>query len=1123
MPKSNRQRVEEALDLFVEGFTPFVAHALTQLYPNDWAKQAAERGGWAREKGAAAANPSDPDFLLWVTISHWQNPFRQVLGHQERSYIGELRDARHRWAHKEAFTAEATYRVLDTVYLLLSSVGAPQAAKVDDVRQEALRLRFEEMTKKAVAAPLPGVPSMSTASGMPGWREVIEPHDDVATGRYQQAEFAADLAQVYRGNGLPEYSEPEEFFRRTFLTRGLRTLLVQTMRRLAGQTAEPVIDLLTNFGGGKTHSLLAVYHLAGPNALALPGMDEISSEAGINDFPSSVTRAVIVGTALSPHLVVNKADGVSVRTIWGEMAYQLAGSEGYSLVANADQAGVNPGSQVLQELLEVCSPCVILIDEWVAYARQLWGRDDLLGGSFDAQMTFAQSLSEAVRAVPNAMLFVSIPASDRFIASSDVESGGSDAGIEVGGVGGLEALKRLRNVMHRMDSPWQPATAEEGFEIVRRRLFKPLDTGGFAKRDAVARRFVDMYRQQVAEFPADSREAVYEDRIKRAYPIHPEFFDRLYQDWAALERFQRTRGVLRLMAAVVHSLWVNGDQNPLILPASLPLDDQSVFEEVTRHLEDNWKPVVDVDIDGQGSVPNVLDRDVPALGRLQAARRVARTIFIGSAPTTQRRSQDGSGPQNPNRGIEDVRVKLGCAMPGENIAVFGDALRRLTDKATHLYVDGSRYWYSTVPSVASTAQALADGYGDDVVYEELARRIQGQTDLGEFARVHRCPHGPGDVTDEAAAGLVILRAEYAYASRSASSEALTMVNDLLTRRAGGERNYRNMLVFLAADQNRLPDLLAAIRQHKAWAHIYDNRAEMNLDQFGVTQALTKRDTADDTVRQRLNETYIWLLVPTQAPEDAGFRVDPVRVNGQGGMATRASQKAVPDYLSTVYGATNLRLELDRIPLWRGGDHVDVRQVWEDFARYLYLPRLKDQTVFLDAVAAGPSGFAVDQDGFGYAESYDAGNGRYRGLVMNGRVTSPVADGLSVLVMPNVALKQKEDEEQAHRDEQEGQSGSGKSGGGAAPGSGTGLRDGTAGASGATRHFFARRDVVNPARLAAEAGSIAAELVPHLAATRGVNVRITIEIEAEGPGFDEDTKRVVTENAKTLGLDPAEFS
>jgi hypothetical protein len=484
----------------------------------------------------------------------------------------------------------------------------------------------------------------------------------------------------------------------------------------------------------------------------------------------------------------------------------------------------------------------------------------------------------------------------------------------------------------------------------------------------------------------------------------------------------------------------------------------------------------------------------------------------------QRRTQDDAIGQNPNRGIEDVRVKLGSVLPGESIAVFGDALRRLSDRATHLYVDGSRYWYSTVPSVASTAQALADGYRDDEVNEALARLIQAETDQGDFARVHRCPHNAGDVADEASAGLVILRPEYAYAPRSASSEALTMATEVLTRRSGGERAYRNMLVFLAADQNRLPDLLTAIRQRMAWSHIFDRQAEMNLDQFGITQARTKRDTAEDTVRQRLNETYAWLLVPAQTPEELEIHFDAIRVNGQGGLATRAARKAMPDHLSTVYGATNLRLELDRIPLWRSGDHVDVGQVWEDFARYPYLPRLKDLSVFLSAVAAGPLGFAVEDEGFGYAESFDADNGRYRGLVISGSVDRPVADGSSVLVMPGVALTQQRAERQAHEEAEELEGAPGPDAGGGERRS-PGRQDPL---PGLLSHFFGRLEVQNPARLAAIAGSIATELIPHLAAARGSSLKIIIEIEAHGPNFDEDMRRVVTENARTLGLDPAEF-
>src|SRR5208283_3876764 len=176
-------------------------------------------------------------------------------------------------------------------------------------------------------------------------------------------------------------------------------------------------------------------------------------------------------------------------------------------------------------------------------------------------------------------------------------------------------------------------------------------------------------------------------RLKAAYPIHPEMFDRLFNDWSSLDKFQRTRGVLRLMAGVIHSLWEREDRSLLILPASVPIDDPAVQFELTRYLDDPWVSVLEKDVDGPHSLPLQVDRENPNLGRYSACRRVSRTIYLGSAPTLRA----------ANRGLEDRNIKLGCVQPGESVATFGDALRRLTDKATYLYVDGKRYWYSTQP------------------------------------------------------------------------------------------------------------------------------------------------------------------------------------------------------------------------------------------------------------------------------------------------------------------------------------------------------------------------------------------------------------------------------------------
>ena len=231
----------------------------------------------------------------------------------------------------------------------------------------------------------------------------------------------------------------------------------------------------------------------------------------------------------------------------------------------------------------------MLIDEWVAYARQLHEQSDLPAGSFETQFTFAQTLTEAARAAKQCLLVISLPASD---TTGSPHAQADD--VEVGGQRGREALERLRNVVGRIEASWRPASAEESFEIVRRRLFEPLvEKSQFVARDTVARAFYDLYRTQHQEFPPECRDADYEQRLKGAYPIHPEVFDRLYTDWSTLVKFQRTRGVLRLMAAVIHSLWEKGDRNPLILPATIPIDDPRVQFELTRYLSDNWVPVIE--------------------------------------------------------------------------------------------------------------------------------------------------------------------------------------------------------------------------------------------------------------------------------------------------------------------------------------------------------------------------------------------------------------------------------------------------------------------------------------------------------------------------------------------------
>ncbi len=1116
MAVSNRDRVGRALELLRSGLFPFVERELKTKHGDTWVEQARTAFGTESHAVKAGTAPGDWDAaaLLSIMVGHYQYVFRYKLGKAERSLIGELQDIRNRWAHQGPFSLDDTNRALDSAKRLLVAVNAPEADEVDKQLQEVLRQKYEEMTKKetkkAAAVSVEG----KFTTGLPCWRDVITPHADVAGGNYMMAEFAADLWQVYQDQfdtqhkAPAEYTNPVEFFRRTYLTEGLSDLLTLGIQRLSGQSVDPVVKLQTNFGGGKTHSMLALYHLfSGVNASSLAGVEPLLKKVGVSTLPK-VSRAVLVGNKMSL-TGFKKPDGTLIRTLWGELAWQLGHSvgkakEAYELVRADDEQGVCPAALVT--LLRKYSPCIVLIDEWVAFVRQSYGTPGLAAGSFDANMTFAQSLTEAFKAAPGAFLVASLPASD----------------IEIGGEGGREALKRLENTFDRVQSTWRAATVDESFEIVRRRLFQPIEADRFGARDAVARAFADMYRQAGSEFPSECKESDYERRIQNSYPMHPELFDRLFQDWGTLERFQKTRGVLRLMAAVIHTLWERQDGNLLIMPATIPLDDPNVFGEARKVLDDPWVSVVEKDVDGENSTPRRLDGENATFGRVSAHRRVARTLFIGTAPH--------SGAQN--RGIDDRRIKLGCVQPGETSATFGDALRRLSDQATHVYVDQSRYWLATQASVTRTAQDRVAQLERriDEVHEEICRRLRDEANSrGEFARVHVCLPS-SDLPDDQEARLVILGPEHSHSARVMNSPAMQTVKEMIEKRGTSPRLNRNSLVFLAPDKTRLAELESAVRHFLAWKSIKDEAETLNLDPFQSKQANSKTRENDETVGQRIPETFQWLLVPGQAAGADGRR-DPhapvefteVRLQGADRLAPRASKKLINDGgLATKLAGTLLRLELDRVPLWRG-ESVSVKQLVDDFAQYLYLPRLKSPQVLLDAVRDGVSRLMWQSEGFAYADYFDDKKKRFVGL-KTVSIDSVVADGRSVVVRSDVASKQitSEAEQAATTGSQGGMGGTAVTS--SSPGATGGLLGfGNSPAGGVVvptgpqlpTRFYGVVEV-DSTRLGRDAGRIATEVLAHLTGLKDANVTVTIEIQAEVPeGIEQPIVRAVTENCRVL--------
>lgn len=481
---------------------------------------------------------------------------------------------------------------------------------------------------------------------------------------------------------------------------------------------------------------------------------------------------------------------------------------------------------------------------------------------------------------------------------------------------------------------------------------------------------------------------------------------------------------------------------------------------------------------------------------------------MGSAPTTAA----------AHRGIEDRRVKLGCVMPGESPAVFGDALRRLAGAATYLYQDGPRYWYSTQPTVTKLADDRAEQLkrDPDKIVHELERRLRDDLRrMGDFSRIHPMPATGADVPDDLDARLVVFGVDYPY-SKEPGSEAETAAKAIFESRGNTPRIYRNTLVFLAADKTRLQDLDEATRRYLAWESILAEKVSLNLDPHQVKQAENQKGAADSAVTARLPETYQWLLVPVQSNPQAAVEWQAIKLSGQDSLAVRASKKLRSDeHLLTSFAATRLRMELDRVPLWRG-NHVAIKQLAEDFAKYLYLPRLKDSSVLVGAIRDGFALLTWARESFAFADSYDDSDGRYRGLRDGQQVPHLDSDSPGLLVKPDIARVQLDAEivtptvGGSHAAPIVGREGSAPAG---QVDSSTRMPNPAVAMQPKRFHGTVTLDAT---RVGRDASRIADEVIAHLAGLVGAAVTVTLEVDAVIPsGAPDHVVRTVTENSRTL--------
>jgi hypothetical protein len=1106
---NNRERIAQLLALIERGCLPFVENALKSGFGAHWRQTA------RLPKSLTPMADLDAYALLYAIIHNWREVFENTLKPEMRDAASAALAGRNKHSHSSSeIDNQLTLRALSGGADLLNAVGAKEeAAKASALLNGLLgTMTGATADAKQTSAPAAGTepprrPTLTLTAtrakseeprqedffgggeveGLKPWRVVSPPREDVLTGRLDKDKFAANLAAADREEGEETYADPIEFFNATYLTAGLRMTLENAAKRLTGGGGPSTIGLQTNFGGGKTHTLLSLLHMARLRDLSrADNLSSIAAAVGASSL-GEVNLAVFSGSDKGPDVPLATADGHAIRTLWGYLAWRIAGRAGLALVQSSENAGTSPGGEVFQKVLALNSePSLILLDELVVFVRQLTGE------RYNAHISFLQSLTEAAAQIPNALIVGSLP-------ESDLEAGGTDKGRET-----LQALEKL---FGRTQSAWQPAQGSETYSVVRRRLFQELDTEGEKQRKRTVDRFIKLYRDHKSDFPSGTGERDYADKMMEAYPIHPMLFDKLSSEWGALEKFQRTRGVLALLARTIYASYRERSDEPLILPSSLRVDDPAVRGALVEPLTGPvWGSIIESEVDGDTSLPVEMETRRQRYRNDQVARRAARAVFVSTAPAGDARG-----------GITGPELRLACVKPGEQISIFGDALREIAERSAHLYEAEGRYWYGPRPTLNKLAENRLLDLDNDAANSEIVKLLKAdERSRGNWGRLHTVPNRASEVEDRPTSGLVILGPDYPYQTGGGSlAEVETL--DGLDRRAGGQRKYRNALIFLAADERGLEDARRTVKRMMAWKSIVDDHS-LDLTDSQKSDARTRFAQAEKTAKDTVRKTWSHLLVPTPSPSDQshvvlehfGMRLGAQRTPAEAAW-DKASEAAV---ISTTLGRQSFTERM--LELWpKGKPDLPVDQVRDWYFEFLHMERLRDEVVLASAISDAVAD--MDPASAKFALAGGKADEVYQELQFSKNV--PVRFGQNMLIVL------REIAEAARIQDQPGQGG-GETGTATAGGSTSqGASSGSAGAvhQDIRPKRFSGVIELDTIRGAMKVSQVFESVIAELDRAEGTTFRIVLEVQAEaGEGFPKDVEDDVTANADALGFTRKQF-
>ncbi len=664
------------------------------------------------------------------------------------------------------------------------------------------------------------------------WYKVVTPRADLREGRPLDAsEFAVHLDQVRDGRAHEDYQNPERFFERTFLTRNLLALAAEAVRRLDGEKTETsaVFNMTTQFGGGKTHALTLLYHLANRGAAAdsFLGVSRIKQKSGVNRIQKSEI-AVFVGTEFDS-IQGRGGDGSLLRkTPWGEIAYQLAGDQGFKVVEEHEKQMIAPAGDVIHKFLPENRPCLILIDELLNYISR--NRKSGLSTQF---YNFIQNLSEAVRGRDNAVLVASIPASELEMTPEDRSD-----------------YERFKKMLDRIGKPVIMSAESETSEIIRRRLFEwdhrvqSSDGRVLLPKDAeaVCDKYADWvaeHRQQIPNWFADHAK----EAFKSTYPFHPMVLSVFERKWQELPRFQQTRGVLRLLALWVADAYQKGFKGALnellICPGSAPLEDDrfraAVFEQLG---ESRLEGALTTDICGRND-SHAVRLDAEATDAIKSARlhkKTATVIFFES----------NGGQTKQSATVPEIRMAAGS--PFTDIGNVETVLDSLIDSCYYLTAEKNRYRFTLQENLNKRFADRKANVKAPVIEEIIQDAIQRVFPATEGIERVFFPEKSSQIADKPVITFIIMSPDYAVQD---GDDARGIIETMTREHGKSARTYKSALIWIVPESSGL--LREEARNLIAWTDIADEK--LNLDDAQKRQLEANLKKAKSSLKEAVWRTY----------------------------------------------------------------------------------------------------------------------------------------------------------------------------------------------------------------------------------------------------------------------------